>query len=78
MAAMDDGRKFVAATANVARIWDAGRLQLDAAQKLEHKDRVLAIAYSPDGRLIATGSADRTGAITAKTDIRKKISSMWG
>ena len=40
----------------------------------EHKDRVLSVAYSPDGSLIATGSSDNTIRLwDGATGQRKKI-----
>jgi WD40 repeat protein len=44
---------------NVARTWDAATGQLRSTLK-GHSDTVTGVAFSPDGALIVTGSADRT------------------
>jgi WD40 repeat protein len=46
----------------LARIWDisTGR---EIASQYAHGDWVRSIAFSPDGRLLATGSADGTAKI---------------
>jgi WD40 repeat protein len=42
-----------------ARLWDAATGQ-PVGDPLAHGDRVLAVAFSPDGRTVLTGSHDRT------------------
>jgi hypothetical protein len=57
-----DGKRFLIATGggkgdNVIRLCDMGNL----LQRLEgHTDRVLYAVFSPDGKLVLSGSADRT------------------
>ena len=55
------GLQVATAADKAARIWDmkAGRLRLE----LRHMDTVRALAFSSDGRLLATGSIDKTARI---------------
>jgi WD40 repeat protein/serine/threonine protein kinase len=54
-----DGRRLAVAGAQVVEVWDAG-----AAKKLQdlraHAKWIYGVAYSPDGRWLATGGWDRT------------------
>ena len=48
-------------------LWDAISNKMNF-QRQEHEDQVTAVAISPDGELLATGSADRTFKISRTTD----------
>jgi WD40 repeat protein/tetratricopeptide (TPR) repeat protein len=54
-----DGNTFLSAEGGVVRRWDALR-GVQVGQAMLQPGAVLSAAYSPDGRLIATGSDDRT------------------
>ena len=54
-----DGRRFVTASDNVAEVWDA--ITGEAVFRVQHETGVLAARFSPDGKLLLTGSLDQTG-----------------
>ena len=53
------GTTSLGSTTSTAQLWDTTTGQLHC-EHLSHKGRVLAVAFSPDGKLVATGSADQT------------------
>jgi WD40 repeat protein len=39
-------------------LWDVGKRKALAIKNDIHKDRIIGVAFSPDGKLLATGSLD--------------------
>jgi WD40 repeat protein len=54
-----DGSQMAVAVDRAVKLYDLGRNQ-EVASLTGHKGRVLALAFSPDGQTLATGSRDRT------------------
>jgi WD40 repeat protein/tRNA A-37 threonylcarbamoyl transferase component Bud32 len=52
------GRKFITASGNEAKLWDAQTRKV--LQTFKHKGKILAVAVSPDGKMLLTGSEDKT------------------
>jgi WD40 repeat protein/serine/threonine protein kinase len=52
------GGKFLVACGSSAQLWDLARLQ--EIGQLTHSQPVLAVAFSPDGKFMVTGSRDTT------------------
>lgn len=57
-----DGSRLATRDNDIVRIWDPGS-EKEVLALSGHTAEVLAIAYSPDGRHIATGSADKTAKV---------------
>jgi WD40 repeat protein/serine/threonine protein kinase len=57
-----DGRRLAATSGKNAKIWDLPSGQLALSLK-GHTTEVLSVAFSTDGRLVATGSSDQTAKI---------------
>ena len=51
-----------AGTDGVVKVWDTGTAQEVLTLK-EHKGAVTGLAFSPDGRLLLTGGADKTARV---------------
>jgi WD40 repeat protein/tRNA A-37 threonylcarbamoyl transferase component Bud32 len=65
-AAFGAGGRYVVTTHNygrVARLWDAATGVEVTTNFVGHEDTVRAAAFSPDGRFLATGSADGTARL---------------
>jgi WD40 repeat protein len=56
-----DGTRLVTAAYPAARVWDAATARLIAT--LNHVTTVMHVAFSPDGRLVLTASADNTAIL---------------
>src|SRR5262245_26844745 len=54
-----DGKHAAAGDSRGIRLWDLTTGKQAASSEL-HRDRVMALAYSPDGKTLASGSEDRT------------------
>ena len=65
------GRRWVTVWLGVACLWLASPVTVAAAEpkppvlpmprnQMTHDDRVLSVAYSPDGKILASGSGDHT------------------
>jgi WD40 repeat protein len=64
-----DGRLIVATWDGPVRVWrgDGSRVEME----VQHESWVGAIAFSADGRYLATGSADRTARVWRLADMRE-------
>jgi WD40 repeat protein len=74
-----DGRRFYSAGYdNVVRIWDSFAGVAETPRRLDGKDNIWRIAYSPDGGILATG-AERGAVILwdARTGRPRKELSPW-
>jgi len=58
-----DGKRIVAAFANMAQVWDAATGQPIGEPLRGHNSVVWSAAYSADGKRIVTASADKTARI---------------
>jgi len=58
--------------ADSAEVWDLDALARRGPDTLPHPQRVLALAISPDGKLLATGCADRFIRVFSLTGARPK------
>ena len=56
-----DGSRFVTASDTVAEVWDA--ITGEAAFRVQHETGVLSARFSPDGKLLLTGSLDQTARL---------------
>ena len=56
-----DGARFVTAAESVAQAWNSGTG--DLAFQVRHEAGVFAARFSPDGKLLATGSIDKTARL---------------
>jgi hypothetical protein len=57
-----DGRLLLGAAGRTARLWDAASGE-PVGRPFSHKDAVLAVAFSPDGQCVLTGSQDGTAQL---------------
>jgi WD40 repeat protein/predicted Ser/Thr protein kinase len=58
----DDGHFLAIGAENIARIWDVRRGTF-LTRELRHPDRVLALAFDPTGRYLATGCLDQKARV---------------
>jgi WD40 repeat protein len=62
MAFSPDGRTIAASEESTVRLWDVASGRIRATYQ-GHTGRVWSVAFSPDGRLLATGGEDRTARL---------------
>jgi WD40 repeat protein len=60
LAFSSDGKTLAASWDRSVLLWDVASRKLLRKPLTRHTDTVLTLAFSPDGKILATGSRDRT------------------